>query len=232
MEQTLTALLEEAIDHRFSDASLLRAALTHPSYASERDPATGDNQRLEFLGDAVLQLVVSSLLFERFPEWGEGELTKLRSALTKESALVSLAQELDLGSFLLLGRGEEQGGGRRRASNLGDGFEALIAAVFLDAGIACVKELCARLLTAYLEDSEALLATENPKGALQELTQRVYQTTPVYEIVRVSGPEHEPQFEVRVLLNGEEIGRAVAGNRRLAEKEAASLALEEVTNHG
>lgn len=217
--------IEEAIAYTFTDRELLLRALTHPSYVAESVTPIKDNQRLEFLGDAVLQLVATQLLFDAFPDLDEGKLTRVRSAVTKEPALVSYADDLGIGESLLLGIGEERSGGRARASNLGDAFEALLGAMFLDGGIAPVYALVSRYVVAFVEAVDEVLLSENPKGALQELAQQRYGEMPVYEVLDIAGPEHEPTFEVSVTVKGEELARASAGSRRRAESEAARLAL-------
>ena len=218
--------LEERLGHRFSNPELLTRALTHPSYAAEQTPACLANQRLEFLGDAVLQLIMTEVVFVKYSRFSEGKLTKIRSALTKQHTLVGFAEGLGLGEQLLLGKGEDRAGGRQRASNLADAFEALLGAIFLDGGLEPARQLCQRLADESLQNLRTLLAWENPKGALQELTQEKSQTTPVYEVLEVAGPEHAPRFTVRVLVDGAEIASAEAGSRRSAEREAAEKALQ------
>ena len=220
------ANLLETLQVAFDDPALLVAALTHPSFSAEQDPPVPDNQRLEFLGDAVLQLSLTDLLFRAHPSLAEGELTKIRSALTNARTLARKAREIDLGPLLRLGNGEERSGGRARPSNLSDAFEAVLGAVYMDSGYEAVRALCARLYAGALEEPRVLLVSENPKGALQELTQEVHGVTPDYETLHVSGPEHRPEFEVRVTVAGRELASARAGNRKAAEKEAATLALQ------
>lgn len=218
-------MMQERIGYRFSQPALLGQALTHPSWLAENGSATADNQRLEFLGDAVLQLAVTVLLFETFPGHAEGTLTKVRSALTKESALAGYALILGLSDGLRLGKGEKRYGGAHRPSNLADAFEAMLGAMHVDGGAAAAEAVVRRLVEPALKDVESLLAVENPKGALQEYTQDRYRGTPSYETVSVSGPDHEPRFEVAVSFQGEELARAQAGNRRAAECQAAEAAL-------
>ncbi len=216
--------LETTIDYAFSDVGLLTIALTHPSYVAEQPDALEDNQRLEFLGDAVLQLALTDILFRQYPEMKEGRLTKMRSALVKSETLAVLAHELRLGDFLRLGKGEEQDGGRERASNLADALEAVIAAVFLDGGVEPAMRFCRELCEELLQDPEAALARENPKGALQEYTQQHFQSSPVYSLVQVTGPEHLPEFLIEATAGGIVV-QATAGSRKSAEKKAAQLAL-------
>ncbi len=219
------AHVEERLGRPFRDRSLLKQAMTHPSYSAEQNFPPPDNQRLEFLGDAVLGFATTRFLFERFPELDEGRLTKIRSALTRDQALVEYARQLELGNGLLLGRGEEQDGGRERPSNLEDAFEALLGALFLDSGLEAAEALCQRLVGANLDDPQGLLASENPKGSLQEYTQGTFHLTPTYEVLQVNGPEHCPEFAVRVLLGERELARTVGASRREAERTAATQAL-------
>jgi ribonuclease-3 len=225
MDDTLTEV-EQALAYAFRDRALLLEALTHPSFSAETDPPVPENQRLEFLGDAVLQLATTDRLYRQFREVNEGRLTKLRSVLTKERTLVRFATDLGLDRALRLGKGEYRTGGRERASNLADAFEAVLGALYLDGGLAPACALCNRLVEPYLADVEKLLASENPKGALQEYTQENFRTKPAYEVLRVEGPEHEPEIEVRVCLGSRELARATAGSRRRAERLAAQSALK------
>ena len=220
--------VQSKVGHVFENPELLERAVTHPSFAAEQSPPVAHNQRLEFLGDAVLQLILTDLLFQRFPELDEGSLTKARSALANESSLADWAAELGLGEAIRLGKGEERAGGSKRPSNLADMFEAVLAGVYLDGGLTPALALCERLVNERIDDLETLLATENPKGTLQELTQQRYQTTPVYDVVDVSGPEHRPRFEVTVTVNETLLAKAAAGNRKEAEKRAAECALKEL----
>ena len=217
--------IQEALGYRFQQMALLDQALTHPSWLAENEDKGLDNQRLEFLGDAVLQLAATTLLFEAFPDEDEGQLTKIRSALTKEQALADYALILGLSAGLRLGKGETRHGGAGRPSNLADAFEAILGAIFVESGFAAAVALTGRLISPALVDVNGLLAVENPKGALQEYTQERYRGIPLYETVSVSGPDHEPRFEVAVVFRGDELARAVAGSRRAAECHAAEGAL-------
>ncbi len=219
--------LEQALGHAFKQPAHLLEALTHPSYVAERANAGADNQRLEFLGDAVLQLTVTTWLYRRHPDLAEGRLTQLRSILTNEEALARMAHILGLGAWLRFGKGESAGGGSERASTLADAVEAVLGAVYLDGGLPAAECFLLRML-ALLPDPEALLEEENPKGRLQELTQERSGTAPVYQVLDVTGPDHQPEFEVRVTVKGEPLATARAGSRRLAEKAAAKLALEKL----
>jgi ribonuclease-3 len=217
--------LQDGLGYRFRQPALLEQALTHPSWLAENEGAGLDNQRLEFLGDAVLQLAATVLLYETFPAQDEGQMTKVRSALTKERTLADYALVLGLHGALRLGKGELRHGGARRPSNLADAFEAALGAVYVDGGFDAAAALVRRLAEPALRDVDGLLAVENPKGALQEYTQERYHGIPHYATVSVSGPDHEPRFEVAVTFHGEELARAVAGSRRAAEGHAAEAAL-------
>ena len=219
------ANFQESLGYRFRSTALLRNALTHPSYRAENPEVPSDNQRLEFLGDAVLQLALTEALYGRYPEMAEGQLTRLRAALANEKALARFARGLDLGSVLLLGKGERSGGGRRRPSNLADALEAVFGAVYLESGLSPVRALTERLMKQVLYDPRSILTRENPKGQLQELTQESFGTTPDYTVVNTAGPEHAPQFTVRVTVSERELTEATAGSRKKAEKAAALRAL-------
>jgi ribonuclease-3 len=219
------AELEKRIGYAFKDHTLLVAAVTHPSFSVEQTKRLPDNQRLEFLGDAVWQLMVTDLLFNHYPEMPEGKLTRLRSTLSRGDVLVSFARIIGLSDCMLLGKGEDRDGGRLRDSNLEDAFEALIGAIYQDGGRERLVKLCERLVLPMLETRELLLAGENPKGSLQEYTQERFSNIPRYEVISVTGPVHAPEFIVRVWLGEEAIAEAAAGNRREAERRAAALAL-------
>ena len=223
---------EERLGYEFEEKELLKRALTHPSYAAEQRPPILHNQRLEFFGDAVLQIVVTELLFYAHPNLQEGVLSKLRSALTNEDALVELAKDIRLGEYLFLGKGEEQSGGRERKSNLADAMEAVLGAMYLDGGPGAAHAFLKHHIGHVIHKPQALLKTENPKGALQEFTQQLYQEAPFYDVVNVTGPEHAPEFEVTVSIGGEVVARATANSRKQAEKDAALKALSELTEHG
>jgi ribonuclease-3 len=183
------------------EAPHLAEAFTHRSYAVEHDLAY-DNQRLEFLGDAVLEIIQTEYLFRRCPEATEGQLTKLRSALACEGALAEWARRLELGTLLKVGRGEEDNGGAARRSTLADLFEAVLGAVYLDLGMAAAREFVLPLLESTLGDPDDLLLELNPKGRLQELTQRIFGGTPQYLVLGVSGPQHQPVFKVEARAGG------------------------------
>lgn len=215
--------LDERLGLSFSNRSLLTRALTHRSYANEHDDAVEDNERLEFLGDAVLNFVVGEWVFQRFPEMPEGNLTKIRSALVRNERLAEFARRLDLGSMMRLGRGEKSSGGHLRDNLLGSAFEALIGALYLDSGIENVKKFVVPLLD-WIRES-VLDELDDPKSQLQETTQSMKLGTPHYHVVGVSGPDHARIFEVEVAVAGEVKGRGRGSSKSAAERAAARAAL-------
>jgi ribonuclease-3 len=207
--------------------------VTHKSYANEhRDEEVLDNERLEFLGDAVIDLAVSQRLMERFPDAREGELSKMRASVVDEQGLADMARALDLGALLRLGRGEELTGGRRKASLLADAMEAVVAAVYLAAGLRPVLSLVDRFLgEAFARASEGTLDRDF-KTQLQELAQSRQRASPRYRVVAEVGPDHEKTFEVEVDLRGEVLGRGSGRSKKDAEQAAARVALEAVARRG
>lgn len=221
--------LETILGHTFRDPALLQLALTHGSVGYENQRPQADNQRLEFLGDAVLQLTLSHLLYTRSPRADEGGLTKARAQLVSTKALARLARQIGLGSHLVLGRGEEANGGRDRDSTLADALEAVAGAIYLDAGSAAAHQFAARLFTPDLEALEQGTLERNPKGELQELVQAGSATAPVYSIVATDGPDHAKNFCAAVSWLGHELGRGSGRSKKEAETEAAQAALEGTT---
>jgi ribonuclease III len=217
--------LEERIGYKFRNPLLLAEALTHPSLGHETQQRHFDNQRLEFLGDAILQLVITEYLFTHFKDQPEGQLTKLRSRLVSRDALKAHAAALDLGQFLLMGRGEEASGGRTRISTLADAFEALIGAIYLDGSLEAAK----KFILAQAKGDLAQLAEEpvdiNPKGNLQELLQSISPKSPVYEVVSQSGPEHDKRFIVQAVWEGIVLGKGAGRSKKQAETAAAEQAM-------
>ena len=219
--------LEKQIGYRFSEPALLTEALTHPSLGHERQRKHFDNQRLEFLGDAVLQLVITEHLFARYHEAGEGRLTTRRSRLVSREALKAHAARLQLGQHLLMGRGEEASGGRQRDSTLGDAFEALLGAIYLDSDLETVRRFILEEMRDDLERIEEEPLEANPKGQLQELLQAISPRSPVYELVSQHGREHEKTFSVRVVWEGQVLGVGAGRSKKQAETAAALMALKE-----
>jgi ribonuclease-3 len=218
--------LEERIEYKFRNSLLLAEALTHPSLGHEAQRYHFDYQRLEFLGDAVLQLVITEYLFSHFQAEAEGQLTKLRSRLVSRDALRAHAAALDLGRYILMGRGEEASGGRERTSTLADAFEALIGALYLDGGLDVAKNFILTQTRADLAKLTEEPADFNPKGDLQELLQSISPRSPVYELVSQSGPEHEKTFVSKVLWEGIVLGQGTGRSKKQAETAAALEALQ------
>ena len=222
--------LQENLGYRFRDESLLRGALYHSSYANEhRNENIVSNERLEFLGDAVLGFVSAEFLYSRFPNAPEGELTRIRAALVREESLFEVAQALQLGECLMLGKGEESGGGRQRPSILADCTEAVFAAVYLDGGMDCTRDLIHRVLLSKGDIEVAESRRRDYKTELQELVQRKPHQVLRYELVGQSGPDHAKVFTVAVLLNGEPIGEGSGHSKKEAEQSSARAALEKLT---
>lgn len=218
--------LEERLNYKFRNPLLLAEALTHPSLGYETQRHHFDNQRLEFLGDAVLQLIFTEHLFQLFPKFGEGQLTKLRARLVSREGLQIHAIRLRIGEYIMMGRGEEASGGRERASSLADAFEALIGAIYLDSDFYTAKKI---VLSGARDVIEALSLDPidvNPKGRLQELLQSLSPAGPTYRIVSQRGPEHHKVFKSEVLWNGEPLGSGTGKSKRLAEIDAAKDALK------
>ena len=212
----------------FEDQGLLRQALVHRSYLNEHPGSPLESyERMEFLGDAVLELAVSTALYDRLPSLSEGELTKLRSQLVCGESLAGAARSIGLGDALLLGRGEETTGGRSRNTILAAAFEAVVAAVFLDRGYQHARDFVLETLAGPLEKAcRDGAPRENPKSALQELLQGLGEPAPTYRLAEASGPDHRPVFTVEALLGGEVIGRGEGGRKSDAERAAAQDALD------
>ena len=218
---------QQRLGHVFADGDLLRLALTHASFGHEKRQRAPDNQRLEFLGDAVLQLTVTAELYRRFPEMPEGQMTVLRARLVNRNHLQSLAQQLGLGEHLILGRGEEISQGRERPSILADAMEAVLGAVFAEAGWDGARAIILRLLESSLAaiTDEGAAAGANPKGSLQEKLQAGGDNPPVYRCVSESGPAHARVYEVVVEWQERELGRGQGASKKEAETRAAEAAL-------
>ena len=229
MENRLNRLneLEAAVGVRFNDRALLQRAFVHRSYLHEADEETElqDNQRLEFLGDAVLSFIVSELLFRRYPERREGDLTNLRSALVKRETLSRFAKELRLGDYLLLGRGEEENGGRGRHTTLCDTYEAFIGAFFLDQGTAALRKFLEPRLMAEIDRVAPHALTKDPKSRLQEWVQAAMGQTPRYKTVHTEGPDHARLFTRQVTIGKQPIGVGQGQSKQEAEQAAAAMAL-------
>ncbi len=224
--------LESALGLTFRNRQLLEQALVHRSSVNEQGWSPTDSyERMEYLGDAVLELVVSEDLYGRFPDLSEGALTKVRSGLVCRESLAQIARRLNLGDRLLMGKGEEATGGRLRESTLAAAFEALVAAVYLDRDYAEARRFVLRVMAEELEGSYRLgRLPENPKSSLQEYVQGQGLPAPVYRVISSEGPDHDPVFTVEVLVVGEVIGVGHGGNKAGAERTAAVIALQQLTS--
>ena len=217
--------LETAIGYRFRNITLLQNALTHSSYANERwHNSLMSNERLEFLGDSILGMCVAEYLYQSFPDRPEGELTRMRADMVCEKTLAAVAERIGLGTHLLLGNGEEQGGGRTRHSILADAVESVIAATFLDGGMEAAKQFVVRFIL--VEVPVTKLHNVDYKTALQELVQQKKNQVLTYTLIGESGPDHDKRFEVEVRLNGSVIGIGSGSSKKRAEQDAARAAME------
>jgi len=225
-ETETAADLAQRLHLEFTDIGLLTRALTHRSYANENQGALEDNERLEFLGDAVLDFVIGAWVYRRFPEMPEGDLTRMRSALVRTDTLASFARSLNLGDALRLGRGELASGGRKRDSLLCATFEALIGALYLEAGIPAVEAFIKPLLTDVREKVIGRVEIYDPKSSLQEWAQSQHLGIPRYQIVDSSGPDHAKIFYVEVQVSGKTYGQGKGSSKQVAAQMAAQAALE------
>lgn len=225
----LTAL-SRALDIRFGDRSLLEQALVHSSYVNENPAiAAVSNERLEFLGDAVLGFIVAEKLYRDFPALGEGEMTRRRAALVRRETLADLARKVRLGDYLYLGKGEEASGGRGKPSNLAGALEAVIGAVFLDRGLETARRVVLRLLDVAAAGEEGKGGTPDYKSELQEIVQSQYRVPPSYRLVDAAGPPHARTFTVTVSAGEDVLGRGSGKSKKLAEADAARAALARFT---
>ena len=220
--------LEAAIGYRFKNISLLQNALTHSSYANERwHNSLLSNERLELLGDAILGMTVAKYLYQTFPDRPEGELTRMRADMVCEQTLAKVAARIDLGKHLLLGNGEEQGGGRKRNSILADAVESVIAASYLDGGLEAAQQFIEKFIL--VEVPVTRLHNADYKTALQELVQQKKNQVLTYTLIGESGPDHDKKFEVEVKLNGKVVGTGSGSSKKRAEQDAARSALEKLS---
>lgn len=225
---------QEALGIFFNDQSLLKQAFAHRSYLNENpNSVLPSNERLEFLGDAILDFIVTDELYSEFPELPEGELTTIRASLICRQTLAKVASSLKLGDWLLLGQGEETSGGRKRESNLANTSEALIGAIYLDQGLCQVKEFVLRQLKPFLEKIKHGDISPNYKALLQELIQSERLLPPVYHVIETTGPDHDKQFAVEVLMEDNILGSGTGKSKKAAEMEAAHSAWEKLRcSHG
>lgn len=217
--------IQKLLKYEFKNINLLKEAITHKSIKSSIN-----NERLEFLGDAVLDLIVGEYLYHKFSTQSEGDLSKLRASLVNEDSLAKIAKELKLGEFLYLSPAEENNGGRDKQSLISDALEALMGAIYLESGLDSVKAIFIDLLEKNFPDINLNSLTKDYKTALQEITQAQIGTAPKYELISSSGPDHKKSFEMAVLLNGKEIARATGNSKKAAEQACALKALEMLKN--
>lgn len=215
---------EELLRYKFRNKELLKNALTHSSYANETHSLNGSNERLEFLGDSVLSIIVSEYLYSNFKNLPEGELTKIRASLVCEKTLCMFSKQINVGDYLLLGKGEANNHGNERASILADAFEAILAAIFIDGGMEAAKKHVLRFVVPELDNREFDLFTDY-KTSLQEVIQRNPEERLTYVLIDETGPDHDKRFTVEVHLNSNVIGTGVGKSKKQAEQEAAHQAL-------
>jgi ribonuclease III len=225
------AALVQRYDLPFKNLLLLTRALTHRSYVNEHPEALEDNERLEFLGDAILDFVTGAWLYNHFPEMAEGELTRMRSALVCTEQLAEFAREFDLGSVMRLGHGEDHAGGRQKDVLLCATFEALIGALLLESDIPTIQQLVHPMLERVSERIILSSDSRDPKSRLQEWSQAQRLGIPKYTSVNVSGPDHQRIFDIEVQINGTAYGRGSGHNKQTAERAAAQAALDQIENH-
>jgi ribonuclease-3 len=216
---------QKTLGYEFKDLNLLKLALTHPSVAHEAGTGVQHNQRLEFLGDAVLQLVLTCELYTKFPGFGEGPLTKARAQLVNRRMLAEHGRQLRIGEYLMVSRGEELSGGRTRPSALADAFEAIVGAIFTDSDYAPAKAFILRCFEDVFGELKVIPTIDNPKGELQELLQADSNEPPQYRLESMTGPDHDRVFECTVHHRGRELGRGAGKNKKEAESQAALEAL-------
>ena len=219
--------LEKAIGYQFRNITLLQNALSHSSYANERwHDSLKSNERLEFLGDSILGMLVADYLYRNFPDRPEGELTRMRADMVCEKALAVVANSLNLGKHLLLGKGEEQGGGRNRDSILADAVESVIAACYLDGGMDAAVQFIQKFILVNVPVTK--LHNADYKTALQELVQQKKNQVLAYRLVGESGPDHDKEFQVELTLNGDVVGTGIGSSKKRAEQAAARAAMEKL----
>ena len=221
-------VLQKELGYSFKDPSLLMRCLTHVSY--ERDKSHGHNEVLEFLGDAVLDLVISDLLFRRFPEKDEGDLSRMRAGLVNSAVLAKKAAAIQLGDLLRLGKGEERSGGRSKPSILAGAFEALVGGIYRDGGYNAALDIIERYFASDI--TEKKLGQQDYKTRLQEISQMLFRSPPNYRLVFESGPDHDKRFVTEITVGGKVLGRGEGKSKKQSEQEAAQKALDELQRSG
>jgi ribonuclease-3 len=224
--------LQESLAYRFSDYTNLILALTHPSFHNEQDHSEGDYQRLEFLGDAILGMLLAEMLYSLFPLANEGDLSRTRAQLAEQSSLAGIARKRGIGTYIRVGKGEEQSLGRDKDSILCDVLEALIATVYLDGGLEAARRVVAALFEDALDDSQLLTISRDAKSELQELLSARGQTPPEYRLADESGPPHDRTFSFLVIIEGQVVGEGRGRSKKIAQQAAATQALNQVLSGG
>ena len=219
---------QSIIKVKFKNKSILNRSLTHRSFINEINDQINDNERLEYLGDTVLALVVNEYLFKHFEEYKEGSLAKIKSAVVSENTLAKVAGRLNLGTFILMGKGEEQNGGRDRSSILANTLEAVIGAMYLDSGLKVTRKFVLQLLKGEIELIDNLTYLRDPKTTLQEFVQKKFKERPVYEVIEERGPDHKKEFIIKLMVCGKEVTKGIGSSKRKAEMEAATTALKKI----
>lgn len=225
--------LETKLNIKFKDVTLLEKAFTHRSYLNEhRGDGLENNERLEFLGDAVLELIISTYLFNNYPEKPEGELTNIRAAVVRTESLAEESRVLGFGQYLKMSKGEEDSGGKDKDYLLANTFEAVLGAIYLDQGF----EVCADYLSRTILHKVSIIVEKNlfidPKTQAQEIIQAQFKVTPLYEVIKEEGPDHDKTFTVALIVNQKELGRGLGSSKQKAEEEAARMAVENINNQG
>ena len=223
---------QKRLRYTFKKPELMELALTHPSASHERSEKLANNQRLEFLGDAVLQLIISAELYKRFSNRDEGSLSKARARLVNREALAERATEIQLGKELMLSQGEDRNGGRTRASTLADAFEAVVGAIYLDGGFIRVKKFIHTQFADQFADADSRRHKDNPKGELQEILQGKSAVAPEYRLLEMEGPDHDRSFVCAVRHSGRELGRGSGKSKKNAEMNAAATAIDSLDPKG
>ena len=220
--------LQKIIRVKFKNKSLLQRAVTHRSYVNESGRNIRDNERLEYLGDSVLGLVVNEFLFRQFEDYREGKLAKIKSAVVSEATLAKVARNINLGEYILMGKGEDHSGGRERPSILANTLEAIIGAIYLDSGLKVSRKFVLSLIREEIDSVNNLTYLRDPKTALQEYVQKKYKERPVYQVIEERGPDHRKEFTVRLMVNGREIVTGEGPSKRKAEMNAARASLKKI----
>jgi ribonuclease III len=220
--------LQKILRIKFKNKSLLLRALTHRSFVNESGKSIKDNERLEYLGDSVLGLVVNEYLFKHFEDYREGKLAKIKSAIVSEASLCKVAGGISLGNFISMGKGEERSGGRDRPSILANTLEAIIGACYLDSGLKSCRKFVLSLIKDDIESVNSLTYLRDPKTTLQEYVQKKYKERPLYEVIEERGPDHRKEFTVKLIINGREVSTGQGTSKRLAETNAARASLKRI----